>query len=62
MLDCWKVDAEERPAFAQLISTLEEMMTEDNPYFDINKINEDEPCYSDVVRSTSEIIEFNSKL
>ena len=37
MLDCWRVDPEERPSFEQLITRIEEMMTRDTPYFDLNE-------------------------
>ena len=38
MSDCWRDNPDDRPTFEQLISTLEEMMTRDTPYFDPNKI------------------------
>ena len=37
MLDCWRVDPEERPSFERLITRIEEMMTRDTPYFDLNE-------------------------
>ena len=37
MLDCWRVDPEERPSFEQLTIRIEEMMTRDTPYFDLNE-------------------------
>ena len=37
MLGCWRVDPEERPSFQQLITRMEEMMTRDTPYFDLNE-------------------------
>jgi len=40
MLDCWKHDPDKRPTFAQLISTLEKMMTADTPYYDINNLRD----------------------
>ncbi|XP_022808910.1 fibroblast growth factor receptor 2-like [Stylophora pistillata] len=40
MSDCWREDPDDRPTFEQLISTLEEMMTRDAPYFDPNKIED----------------------
>ena len=45
MSDCWKEAPDERPAFEQLIVTLEEMMTRDTPYTDFKKLDEDEPYY-----------------
>ena len=40
MSDCRREDPDDRPTFEQLISTLEEMMTRDAPYFDPNKIED----------------------
>ena len=40
MLDCWRVDPEERPSFEQLTIRIEEMMTRDTPYFDLNEDHE----------------------
>ncbi|KAJ7323431.1 hypothetical protein OS493_031628 [Desmophyllum pertusum] len=40
MSDCWKEDPDERPTFEQLISTLENMMTKNTPYFDFDKLKE----------------------
>ncbi|CAH3033098.1 unnamed protein product, partial [Pocillopora meandrina] len=40
MLDCWRVDSEERPSFEQLMTRIEEMMTRDTPYFDLNEDHE----------------------
>ena len=37
MLDCWRADPEERPSFKQLVTRIEEMMTRDTPYFDLNE-------------------------
>ncbi|XP_078357420.1 uncharacterized protein LOC144642321 isoform X2 [Oculina patagonica] len=47
MLDCWKLDPDERPSFEQLISILETMMTEDTPYHDFNKHDEAKACYNE---------------
>lgn len=63
MLDCWKGNPEERPTFAYLISALEEMMTEDAPYFDPSKVDEAEPCYSDAAAaSTSKTLEMDTHI
>ena len=40
MLGCWRVDPEERPSFEQLMTRMEEMMTRDAPYFDLNEDHE----------------------
>ena len=61
MLDCWKHDPNERPTFAQLILTLERMMTVDTPYYDFSNLDETEPYYSNVVDSTSETEELDTK-
>lgn len=37
MLDCWRADPEERPSFEQLITRMEQMMTRDAPYCDLNE-------------------------
>ena len=53
MLNCWKEDPSERPTFEELISTLEEMMTRDTPYYDFDKLDEMDACYSDVISDSS---------
>ena len=40
MLDCWRVDPVERPSFEQLMTRMEEMMTRDTPYLDLNEDQE----------------------
>ena len=62
MLDCWKHNLDERPTFAQLISTLEKMMTADTPYYDFSNLEETEPCYSETAASTSETEELDTKM
>ncbi|XP_073243693.1 fibroblast growth factor receptor 2-like [Porites lutea] len=44
-MDCWKEDPNERPSFAQLIPILEEMMTEDTPYYYFRLLDQNQPCY-----------------
>lgn len=36
-LDCWKAEPEERPSFEQLITRMDDMMTQDTPYVYLNK-------------------------
>ena len=62
MLDCWEGNPDERPTFAQLISTLERMMTVDAPYYDFNQLDEREPCYSSAAESTSKTFEQETEL
>jgi len=63
MLDCWKDDPDDRPTFAQLASTLEQMMmTADTPYYDFSQVDESEPFYSDVAASTSKTVELETNL
>ena len=45
MMDCWKEDPNERPSFIQLIPILEEMMTEDTPYYYFRLLDQNQPCY-----------------
>ena len=37
MLDCWRADPQERPSFEQLATRMEQMMTRDAPYCDLNE-------------------------
>ena len=62
MLDCWEDNPDERPTFAQLISTFERMMTVDAPYYDFNKLDEREPCYSSAAESTRKTVEPETEL
>ena len=62
MLDCWKDDPVDRPTFSKLISTLEQMMTADTPYYDFSQVDESEPFYSDVAASTSKTVELETNL
>ena len=45
MMNCWKADPNERPSFSQLIPILEEMMTEDTPYYHFQLLDQNQPCY-----------------
>ena len=62
MLDCWEDYPDERPTFAQLISTFERMMTVDAPYYDFNQLDEREPCYSSAAESTSKTVKPETEL
>ena len=54
MLDCWKEGPDERPTFEQLIVTLEQMMTTDTPYFDLEKLDESEAYYNEGFSDSNE--------
>jgi len=60
MLDCWKDDPDERPTFAQLVSTLEEMLESDTPYYHFPQLDESQPCYSSEAVSTSKTVELET--
>ena len=45
MMNCWKADPNERPSFSQLIPILEEMMSEDTPYYHFKLLDQNKPCY-----------------
>ena len=62
MSDCWKEQSDERPSFAQVITALEELMTGDTPYYDFNKLDENEACYDDELTSSDEAIDQDTKL
>ena len=62
MLDCWKHNPDERPTFAQLILTLERMMTADTPYYDFSNLDETQPCYGNTAASISETEELDTKM
>ena len=54
MLDCWKEAADERPTFEQLIVQLEQMMTIDTPYIDLEKLDETEAYYDEEFSDSNE--------
>ena len=54
MLDCWRVDPEERPSFKQLITRIEEMMTRDTPYFDLNEDYESDASNTETTPETDQ--------
>ena len=63
MLECWRDDPHERPTFAELIKTLENMMTVDTPYFDPNQLDESEPYYSNTAAvSVSKTVELEEDM
>lgn len=45
MLNCWKEDPNERPAFESVTKLLEEMMLEDTPYLDLETLDESKSYY-----------------
>ena len=57
MLDCWRDDPNERPSFSEMITTLEQMMTADTPYYDFTLLDESQECYNDQCPSTSETLD-----
>ena len=54
MLDCWRVDPEERPSFEQLMTRMEEMMTRDTPYFDLNEDYESDASNTETTPETDQ--------
>ena len=54
MLDCWRVDPEERPSFEQLTTRIEEMMTRDTPYFDLNEDYESDASNTETTPETDQ--------
>ena len=53
MMNCWKADPNERPSFSQLIPILEEMMTEDTPYYDFQLLDQNQACYREASASNT---------
>ncbi|KAL9980676.1 hypothetical protein ACROYT_G009289 [Oculina patagonica] len=45
MTSCWADNPDARPTFTWLCQDLEDWMTRDNPYLDINQVNEYQPYY-----------------
>ena len=63
MMDCWKEDPNERPSFVQLIPILEEMMTEDTPYYYFRLLDQNQPCYREAsATNTSKTSTLDTKL
>ena len=54
MLDCWRVDPEERPSFQQPTIRIEEMMTRDTPYFDLNEDYESDASNTETTPETDQ--------
>ena len=63
MMDCWKEDPNERPSFVQLVPILEEMMTEDTPYYYFRLLDPNQPCYREAsATNTSKASTLDTKL
>ncbi|CAH3182955.1 unnamed protein product, partial [Porites lobata] len=63
MMDCWKEDPTERPSFVQLVPILEEMMTEDTPYYYFRLLDQNQPCYREASAiNTSKASTLDTKL
>ena len=63
MMDCWKEDPNERPSFVQLIPILEEMMTEDTPYYYFRLLDQNQTCYREAsATNTSKTSTLETKL
>ncbi|XP_022786877.1 uncharacterized protein LOC111327055 isoform X1 [Stylophora pistillata] len=62
ILECWKEDPSERPTFRDLIPTLEEMMTKDTPYYDFDKLDENDACYDEVISDSSDTCDADTPL
>lgn len=46
MTECWKESPESRPSFTQLRETLEAIMQKDNPYLDLQAVDESRAYYN----------------
>lgn len=46
MTNCWQEVAEARPSFQELLERLEEMMLQEEDYFDFNKVDESKDYYA----------------
>ena len=63
MMDCWKEDPNERSTFCRLIPILEEMMTEDTPYYCFRLLDQNQPCYRETsATNTSKASTLDAKL
>lgn len=62
MLECWKEDPCERPTFRDVIKTLEEMMTKDTPYYDFDKLDENDACYEQFISDSSDTWDPDTRL
>ena len=54
MAKSWKKDAGQRPSFERLISTLEQVTTQDTPYYDFDKLDEMQACYNEAYSDSDE--------
>nr|XP_058963445.1 uncharacterized protein LOC131790274 isoform X1 [Pocillopora verrucosa] len=54
MTECWREDPTTRPSFADLVGKLEEIMTKDVPYCDLNNYDETSPWYSAAPETSEE--------
>ena len=54
MTECWREDPTTRPSFADLVGKLEEIMTRDVPYCDLNNYDETSPWYSAAPETSEE--------
>lgn len=62
MLECWKEDPCERPTFRDVIKTLEEIMTKDTPYYDFDKLDENDACYEQFISDSSDTCDPDTRL
>ncbi|XP_031560961.1 fibroblast growth factor receptor 2-like [Actinia tenebrosa] len=45
MTDCWQENPEDRPSFTKIKQDIEELMTRDNPYLEVQGIDQSNCCY-----------------
>ena len=50
---CWANNPDTRPTFTELCQDLEDWMQRDNPYVDLDQVDEDQPYYNVSVSSGS---------
>ena len=55
MTDCWKQNPEERPSFDDLAGRVEQLLLQENSYFDFNKVDESKAYYQGPEPLTAEI-------